>query len=77
MIKVAVLAMLLCGPFDPPPKLPPKPVHPVIRFLNKDIWKIRALSQPCWTDDTTSFCADARSYDLNNFTITLIFIWLF
>jgi len=77
MIKAAVIAMMLCGPFDPPPKLPPKPVHPIVRFLNKDIWMIHAFAHPCWSDNSTSICADARSYDLNRWSLTFTFIWLF
>lgn len=77
MIKAAVVAMMLCGPFDPHTKLPKPPKHPIIKFLTKDLWKIRALAHPCWSKESAKLCADARSMDLNKFKVIITFTWRF
>jgi hypothetical protein len=70
-----VAAMLAAGPFEKPEKLPPPPVHPVIKFLSKDMWSVISWTRPCVeVVDNTTFCVRGK-YPASNVTAT--FTWRF
>ena len=79
MISTALItALMLVGPFEPPPKLPKKPPHPIVKFLNEDLWKLHAAFNQCLSDEAASLCADATPADeLEKVSVTFTFTWRF
>jgi hypothetical protein len=50
-------AMMSSTPIEPPRKLPPLPMNPVVKFLAKDIWRVVSYTRPCFeVSDDKSFC---------------------
>lgn len=70
---------MLAGPFDMPEETPKPPESPIIKFLNKDIWKVYFLARQCVGEEYASFCVDAKTNSLmrNDFFISVAFTWKF
>jgi len=77
-MKWLLLMAMLSMPIEQPKPLPKLPPHPIVRFLNRDIWKIYNLSKQCmYTEGMpgSQFCANAKISPQQ--TVILIFIWTF
>lgn len=71
-MKWLLLAAMLTSPFTEGKPIPKPPEHPIIRFLNKDLWKLQELAKQCikYSHDS-DLCVNVSK--VNNERIFIIF----
>lgn len=72
-MKWILIAVLLANPIEMPKKLPKPPEHPIIRFLNKDLWELYDFTRQCVDTSITTVCVKAKGRNIESGTFFLIF----